>query len=115
MTKLGGGCQERKALPELRYPLMIGLMRDIIWSEVVSMSYDDVTEALEGGHAATIVEWSHHYSRIVEAIGSDKVSLTRLPPQGLEVIANYHYWVDPSDFEGSEYPDATWEFIKSFT
>ena len=88
---------------------------EIVPKAAATTKYDDVSDAFAAGTVAMIIERSHKYTKVINALGAENVELVRIP--GMEVdkpspttLSNWLMGIP----KGSKNPEAAWEFIKYF-
>lgn len=84
-------------------------------SQVIAMTYDEVTDAFKGGRVGMIQEGSHRYTDIAKAIGPENLELAKMPSDDAKrpsptVITGWGMGLP----KGSKHPDAGWEYIKYY-
>lgn len=84
-------------------------------SQVIAMTYDEVTDAFKSGRVGMIQEGSHRYSDIAKAIGLENLELAKVPSDDSPrpsptIITGWGMGIP----RGSKHPDAAWEYIKYY-
>jgi multiple sugar transport system substrate-binding protein len=84
-------------------------------SQVIAMTYDEVTDAFKGGRVGMIQEGSHRYTDIAKAIGPENLELAKMPSDDARrpspsIITGWGMGLP----KGSKHPDAGWEYIKYY-
>lgn len=84
--------------------------------DAASTTYDGVTDAFAAGRAGMIIEGSHRYTVVADALGKENVQVGMIP--GINagefsptVISAWTLGIP----KGSKHSDEAWEFIKFFT
>jgi multiple sugar transport system substrate-binding protein len=83
--------------------------------QVISMTYDDVTDAFKAGRVGMIQEGAHRYSDVAKAIGVENLELAKVPSDdparpSPTIITGWGMGIP----RGSQHPDASWEYIKYY-
>lgn len=83
--------------------------------QVISMTYDDVTDAFKAGRVGIIQEGSHRYQDIAKAVGPENLELARVPSDdpakpSPTVVTGWGMGIP----RGSKNPEGAWEYIKEY-
>jgi multiple sugar transport system substrate-binding protein len=84
-------------------------------AQVVSMTYDDVTDAFKAGRVGMIQEGAHRYIDIQKAVGADNLEIAKVPSDdpnrpSPSIITGWGMGIP----RGSKKPEAAWEHIKYY-
>jgi multiple sugar transport system substrate-binding protein len=84
-------------------------------AQVVSMTYDDVTDAFKAGRVGMIQEGAHRYIDIRNAVGADNLEIAKVPSDdpnrpSPSIITGWGMGIP----RGSKKPEAAWEHIKFY-
>ena len=83
--------------------------------QVVSMTYDEVTDAFKAGRVGIIQEGSHRYQDIAKAIRPENLELAKVPSDdparpSPTIVTGWGMGIP----RGAKNPDASWEYIKEY-
>jgi multiple sugar transport system substrate-binding protein len=84
-------------------------------AQVISMTYDDVTDAFKAGRVGMIQEGAHRYIDIRNAIGADNLEIAKVPSDdpnrpSPSIVTGWGMGIP----RGSKKPDAAWEHIRHY-
>jgi multiple sugar transport system substrate-binding protein len=84
-------------------------------TQVVGMTYDELTDAFKAGRIGMIQEGAHRYGDIIKAVGVENVELAKMPSDDAAkpsptIITGWGMGIPV----GSKHPDAAWEYIVNY-